>query len=121
MTVNSYKDLKVWQRSIQFCKSLYKLTSDFPKEELYGLTAQIRRCAISIPSNIAEGHARNYTNDYIRFISIALGSVAELETQLILAIELNYAKKEQTKELLTELSEIGKMLNGLKKSLTPNS
>jgi S23 ribosomal protein. len=98
-------------------KEIYTQTQNFPKEEAFGLTSQIRRSVTSIPSNIAEGHARSYTKDYLRFISIAQGSLAELETQLILAIELNFSKKEDIENILNELDEIGRMLSGLKKSL----
>ncbi len=88
--IQSYRDLKVWQRSMALAKELYRLTQAFPREELYGLTCQVRRAAVSVPSNIAEGHARKSTREYLNHISIALGSLAEMETQIVLAAELGY-------------------------------
>ena len=82
--IRSYKDLKIWKRSIELVKDVYEMTGLFPKEELYGLTSQIRRSAISIPSNIAEGFTRFYNKEYRQFLYIALGSCAELETQIII-------------------------------------
>lgn len=96
---------------------IYKLTGDFPKEELYGLSSQMRRCAVSTASNLAEGAARNSTKDFLRFISISYGSLAELETQLIIAMNLRYLKKEEFEFLENEIIEIGRMLNGLEKAL----
>lgn len=120
MNVKSYRDLKVWQRGIGISKLTYKLVKDFPKDETYGLNSQIRRCAISIPSNIAEGHARSYTKDFLRFLSIAQGSVAELETQLILAQEFKFGDNSKIQTLMNELDEVGRMLNALKTSLSTN-
>lgn len=114
--VRSYRDLKVWQRSKALVVEVYKVTQPFPREEAYGLTAQIRRCAVSIPSNIAEGNARS-TKDYIRFLSISLGSLAELETQLEIAGDLGYLPQAQLKPLIDEAWEIGRMLSALTKSL----
>jgi len=128
MKVLSHKDLEVWQRSMNLVADIYLLTKTFPKEELYGLVSQMRRAAVSIPSNIAEGRAKKSTRDYIRFINIAYGSAAELETQMLIAKRLDFAVSERGDAILSELSEIGKMLNGLllgleKKvsSLTPES
>lgn len=90
--MKTYKDLIVWQKSIELVKEIYLLTEDFPKEEIYGLTSQIRRCAVSIPSNIAEGKMRTTNKEFSHFLSIAYGSGAELETQLILAKLLNKTK-----------------------------
>ncbi|UCG28439.1 MAG: four helix bundle protein [Bacteroidales bacterium] len=106
----SHKDLEVWKRAIQLIKKIYQESAKFPKEELYGLTIQIRRSAVSIPSNIAEGAARQTIKEFIHFLYIALGSIAELETQLIVAQELDFINSE---DLLNELSEIRKMLIGL--------
>ncbi|MDD3181478.1 MAG: four helix bundle protein [Alphaproteobacteria bacterium] len=113
MTVLSHKNLEVWQRSMSLVTQIYRLTKLFPKEELYGLTSQMRRAAISIPSNIAEGRSKRSTKDYIRFVNIAYGSAAELETQLIIAMNLDYIANEQMATVSNELSEVGKMLNGL--------
>jgi len=117
MEFKSFKDLQVWQKAKQVGLEVYKLTKELPKEELYGLTSQMRRAAVSIPSNISEGHARKSTKEFINFLSIALGSTAELETQLIFCVELGYLNQEQTKEACQLLDEIGKMIRGLNKKL----
>lgn len=107
MYIESYKDLKVWQRSIELVKEVYKISSELPKSELYGLTSQMRRAAVSIPSNIAEGYKRRNLGEYIQFLSIADASAAELETQLILTNELyqniNITK---TRALLEEVQKM---------------
>ncbi len=113
----SYKNLIVWQKSILVVKSIYQLSQKFPSEEKFGLVSQMRRAAVSIPSNIAEGQARRTTGDYIRFVSIAEGSLAELETQLIIAIELNFCTKSETEVCFGLMLEIRKMLNALRRSL----
>lgn len=92
----SYKNLIVWQKSIILVKLIYQLTQRFPAEEKFGLISQMRRAVVSIPSNIAEGQARRTTGDYVRFVSTAEGALAELETQLIIAIELNFCSKSET-------------------------
>ena len=91
--LKNYKDLKVWQKSYRLCLTIYKITTKFPKEELYGLTSQIRRSVVSIPSNIAEGYGRQTTKDYIRILYISYGSVCELETQILLAGDLDLIEK----------------------------
>ncbi len=112
-----HKDLHVWQKSIELVTDIYTLTKEFPKEELFGLTSQLRRAAISIPSNIAEGSARNHNKEFIQFLYIAQGSCAEIETQLIIAKNLNLIS-ENTLKLLTErIADIRNMLVGLIKSL----
>ncbi len=113
----SYKSLVVWQKSILLVKLLYQLTNAFPNEEKFGLTSQIRRAAVSVPSNIAEGQARRTTGDYVRFVSIAEGSLAELETQLIISIDLGLCTAIETGECLGILTEVRKMLNALRRSL----
>ncbi len=97
--LKNYRDLKVWQKSYGLCLDLYRITKKFPKEERYGLTSQIRRSAVSIPSNIAEGYGRQTTADYLRSLYIAYGSVYELETQVLLSGDLNYVNKENLKAL----------------------
>ena len=92
----THKDLKIWKEGIDLVTSIYKLTKKFPNEELYGLTSQMRRAAVSYPSNIAEGAARNSNNEYIRFLYIALGSISELETQIIISEKLNYITNKTT-------------------------
>jgi four helix bundle protein len=114
----NYKDLVVWQKGIALAKATYQLTSNFPTEEKFGLVAQMRRAAISIPSNIAEGQARHTTGEFIQFISHAEGSVAELETQAILSIELNFAQAERAKPAFALLDDIRRMLNGLRRKLS---
>jgi four helix bundle protein len=107
----------VWQTGIQLVKSVYVLSQKFPKDELYGLTSQMRRAAVSIPANIAEGHARDSTKEYLHHISIALGSLAELETMFVLAQELGYSDAATIAALLQRSDEEGRMLHGLQKSL----
>ena len=114
-TFRSYKDLIVWQKSVDLVKLVYSLIEVFPTDEKFGLTTQIKRSAISIPSNIAEGWGRESSKSNIQFLKISRGSLFELETQLILAKELDFIKSDQNVELLIE--EIGKMLNGLIKSI----
>lgn len=115
--IKSYKDLDVWKKSIEIVKRVYTATGDFPKEEIYGLVNQMRRCAVSIPSNIAEGKTRQHVNEYIQFLYVGLGSCAELETQIIIAKELGYLNNETENEIMEGLDHIGKMLRNLIKSL----
>lgn len=115
--MNKFKDLKVWQRAIHLSTEVYKLSASFPKEEKFGLVSQITRSAVSIPSNIAEGAGRNTSKDFARFLSIALGSAFELETQLIIATRLSYLKEEESNKLIIDLVEVQKMINGLQRSL----
>ena len=114
----NYKDLVVWQKGISLAKAIYPLTMNFPGEEKFGLVAQMRRAAISIPSNIAEGQARHTTGEFIQFISHAEGSTAELETQLILAIELGFAEAKRTESAFALVDDIRRMLNGLRRKLS---
>lgn len=113
----SYKDLIVWQKSIALVKLIYKLTAHFPIEEKFGLVSQMRRSAVSIPSNIAEGQARRTTPDYVKFVSIAQGSLAELETQLIICVELEYCDSGTSTEIFSLMDEVRKMLYALRRSL----
>ncbi len=113
--MKGHHKLKIWDQSIQLVTKIYKLTESFPNHELYGLISQIRRSAVSIPSNIAEGAARNSTKEYINFLSIAQGSCSELETQLIIAKNLGYSSG--VEKILGELNEISMMITGLRKSL----
>ncbi|WP_296644203.1 four helix bundle protein [Thiobacillus sp. 65-1402] len=117
MNVFSYRDLSVWQLAMNLTEAVYAVTRTFPQIELYALANQLQRAAVSIPSNIAEGHARNTTRDYLRFVSIAMGSLAEVETQIELAARLNYLGIEQRDALFTTTDELGRMLQGLRKSL----
>ena len=108
--IKDYKDLEVWQLGKQLAKEAYRITKDFPKEELYGMTSQIRRAAISIPSNIAEGYGRKRTGDYARFLGIALGSACELETQILIADELGFMKSVDAKEYMENILRERQML-----------
>jgi four helix bundle protein len=112
-----HRVLEVWNRSLKYVKRIYQITREFPKEELYGLVSQMRRSAISIPSNIAEGSTRQSTKEYIRFLYIALGSSSELEVQLILSRDLEYVTEEIFNELMEERGEISKMISGQIRSL----
>lgn len=114
--VNSYQDLNVWKEGMRLALQIYKITAEFPDHERFGLVSQMRRCAVSIPSNIAEGHARLSTREYVHHVSIALGSLAELETQLHLSKALNYADTETTRDLFEKSSQLDKQLNSLIKS-----
>ena len=108
---NSYRDLIVWQKAMELTKQVYQMTLSFPQDEVYGLTSQIRRCAVSIPSNIAEGRGRNSDKEFIRFLNIALGSLYELQTQLELAQAFQYLPS--ITEVDNRSIEIKKMLNAL--------
>lgn len=111
--MNSYKDLKVYQKAIQLCVEVYKITTYFPRDELYGLTSQIRRNAVSIPSNIAEGQKRGHIAEYVQFLRVAYGSGAELETQLLIALKIGFLKHAEFEMLNNLLQEIMRMLNRL--------
>ena len=113
----SFRDLKVWQRSIELSVATYRLTRDFPGEELYGLTSQLRRASVSIASNIAEGYGRMSAGEYRQFIGIARGSALELQTQLVIAERLGLGKKDQAREVEGLSEEVGKMLWALGKKL----
>jgi len=118
--MNSHKDLNVWKNAVSFVSDIYKITERFPNSELFGLTNQIRRAAVSIPSNIAEGAARTSQKEFNQFLSIALGSTAEVETQLLIAMNLKFVSAVEYKELTIKIDDIRKMLIGLKKSLKSN-
>ena len=112
-----YKDLIVWQKAMLLVRNIYLLTNKFPSDERFGLISQMRRAAVSVPSNIAEGQARHSTGEFIQFISHAEGSVAELDTQLAIAVDLGYCDDETAKPLFDLLLELRKMLNGLRRKL----
>jgi four helix bundle protein len=116
-SVKTFKDLDIWKRSIQLVKEIYRASSLFPSNELYGLTAQMRRSAISIPSNIAEGCRRRGPKEFARFLNIALSSLAELETQLIIADELSYLEKDDSLVLFELIDHISRMVFNLRKKL----
>jgi len=115
--VRSYKDLEVWQRSMQLAEDCYRATADFPREEMYGMTAQIRRAASSIPANIAEGYGRDQTGAFVQFLRIAQGSARELETHLILAARVRLLGEDVRDPLLDECERISKMLRSMIRAL----
>jgi len=109
----THKELEVWQKGIAFITDVYSITNSFPKDEMYGLVSQIRRAAVSVPSNIAEGAARQSNKEYIQFLYIALGSLMELETQLIISKNLKFLSGDNFNVLQSNTDVLGKMLNGL--------
>jgi len=113
----NFKELLVWQRSIDFVTEIYRTKEAFPKDEIYGLISQIRRAAVSIPSNIAEGNSRRSKPDYLQFLKIARGSCAEVETQLIISKNIGFLNEDDYLKLNQQIIEISKMLNGLINSL----
>jgi len=115
--IKSFKDLKIWQKGIEIVSDTYILTKKFPKEELFSLTSQLRRSAISIPSNIAEGFKRFHNKEYKQFLFIALGSCAELETQIIIAKELKYINENEEAKLVEKLDHVCRMTSNLIKKL----
>ena len=115
--MRGYKELKIWQLGIEISTAVYQLTADFPNYEIYGLSSQMRRAAVSIPSNIAEGHSRSSTKDLLRFIAIAKGSLAELETQLIIAQQLGYGDTKKIMQLEKMAEEESRMISGYRRSL----
>ncbi len=119
--MHNFKELKVWNLSRELVKEVYVLTANFPAEEKFGLISQLRRCVVSIPTNIAEGCGRNTDKDFAQFLNISLGSAYELETLLILAMDVNFISNEQLEQLTTKISEIQKMTFGLIKTLRQQS
>lgn len=117
----NYEDLKVWQESINLVDSIYNLTKNFPKDEVYGLVSQLRRCAISVPSNIAEGAERSGKKEFLRFLDISAGSLAELKTQIIISSRNNLLENKDFEVIYKNIEEVSKMLNGLRKSLKPTT
>jgi four helix bundle protein len=113
MAVKSYRDLIVWQKAMDLVEDVYKRTKRFPREELYGLTSQLRRAVVSVPSNIAEGQGRNSTKEFLHHLSIAYGSLCEVETQCLIAHRLGYLESRDLDRLTTRSSEIGRIINGL--------
>lgn len=114
-TERTHRDLIAWQAAMDLAETVYQQTSTFPKEETFGLTIQIRRAAVSVPSNIAEGAARNSSREFFQFLGVATGSLAELETQVELAIRLKYLPKNT--EALTHCRRVGRLVNALRKSV----
>lgn len=117
MAAFHFRDLAVWQKGIDLVENVYRLTAHFPRHETYGLTSQFRRAAVSVPSNIAEGRARETSKDFLRFLTIAQGSLAELITQAEIAVRLKYVDKEPHDKLIEQLEELSRMIRGLQKSI----
>jgi four helix bundle protein len=115
--IDSYQQLEVWRKSVALVTEIYKITRCFPREELYGLTSQVRRAAVSIPANIAEGWGRNMTRDYVQFLRVARGSLLELETHLVIARNLTFIDTGTMEKSAQQTQEINRMLNGLIRSL----
>ena len=115
--VYGYRDLLVWQRAMDLVVEAYRLTAAFPRHEKYGLVQQVRRAVVSVPSNIAEGQGRDHLGDYLRQLSVANGSLMELETQVLIAGRMGYVAKEGEKRILAQCAEVGKMLSGLVRAL----
>jgi len=119
--MKNFKELKIWQKGFEIAKASFEITSTFPSQEKFGLISQINRCAVSIPSNVAEGSSRSSDKDYKRFIEISLGSCFELETQLLIAKQLKYGNEESITDLLNLIDEEQKMLISFIKALSAHS
>jgi len=117
MQIRSFRDLRVWQAGIDLVRHVYELTSKFPRSEVYGLASQMQRAAVSIPSNIAEGHARESTKEYLNHLSIAQASLAELETQIEIGQQLKYISEDNAR-LIEKVSSLGRQLFALRNALT---
>ncbi len=117
MSLLHYRELIAWQKAMDLVKAVYKTTNNFPKEEIYGLTSQIRRAAVSVPSNIAEGQGRESTREFLHHLSIAYGSLMEVETQILIAESLTYADQAEIATILEKTAETGRLINGLARSL----
>jgi four helix bundle protein len=117
----TYKELLIWQRGMQIVEAVYSMTSDFPKSEVYGLTSQIRRSAVSVPSNVAEGYGRKSNGSFVQFLRISMGSLYELETQLLLSERIGYiSDKELLGKLLVMIDDESKMINTFIKNIGPS-
>lgn len=117
--VNSFRDLIVWQKSYDLCLMVYKTTKDFPRSEDFGLSSQLRRSSVSVPSNIAEGYNRKNRKEYIQFLYIAHGSLGELQTQLLISHDIGYCPESEFNEMYALSEEVGKMLRRLIETLNP--
>jgi len=117
MAVQNYRELIAWQKAMELAEAVYQVTKAFPRDETYGLASQLRRAAVSIPSNVAEGQGRRSTKEFAHFLGVAYGSLQETETQIVLASRLGYLQDGQETELLEQTAEVGKLINGLTKAL----
>jgi four helix bundle protein len=116
--ISSFRDLRVWQAGMDLVEHTYRVTEEFPRHELYGLTSQLRRAAVSVPSNIAEGHTRAHTKEYLHHVSLAQASLAELQTQIEIAMRLSYCSAQQAQTLLEEAAALARQLYALRNSLS---
>ena len=119
IVVKTFKDLTVWQEAMTLVEMVYSETKNYPKEEIFGLTNQTRRAAVSIPANIAEGNGRKSRAEYLNYLAIANGSLAELETHLLIAVRITYLNKQKMDILQNQLHSVGRLLTALRKSLAP--
>ncbi len=117
MSLQHYRQLVVWQKAMELVKAIYEVTERFPRHEVYGLTSQIRRAAISVPSNIAEGQGRDSTKEFLHHLSMAYGSLMEVETQVLIAESLTYIDQTDSAKILERTAETGRLINGLVRSL----
>jgi four helix bundle protein len=117
MALQSYRELIAWQKAMDLVRSVYEITGNFPREEIFGLSSQLKRASVSVPSNIAEGQGRNSTKEFINHLSIAYGSLMEVETQIMIAQNLNYFDIDKMNLLLDKTAEVGRLINGLSRSL----
>ena len=115
--MHQFKELEIWKRSRKFCSEIYQVTSRFPSDEKFGLTNQLKRAAVSVPSNIAEGSSRNSNKDFSRFLEIAIGSAYEIETQILIASDLGFITITESEKLVNELAEIVKMISRFRSTL----
>ena len=117
MAINSFRDLRVWQAAMDLVEGIYHLTGTFPRQETYGLASQIQRAAVSVPSNIAEGHTREHIKEYLHHLSMAQASLAELETQMEISMRLKYLSQSQLNQVLEQISSLGKQMYALRNAL----
>jgi len=119
--VRSFRDLRIWKAAIDLVEQVYLLTQTFPKHEMYGLAGQMQRAAVSVPSNIAEGHTRSYSKEYLHHLSIARASLAELQTQLEIALRLKYCSPEKMSQIIDQADSLGRQMSSLWNALTKNT
>jgi carbamoyl-phosphate synthase large subunit len=117
MSTSSYKQLRVWQNGMELVRRVYRMTSSFPRQEAFGLSSQMQRAAVSIPANIAEGHTRGTTKEFLRYVTMSHGSLAELETMLLVALDLQYVNQKDHDKLTAICDLTGKMLDALRRAL----
>ena|SRR5438270_6436250 len=117
MPLKSYGELIAWQKAMDLVQSVYEAVRAFPKEEIYGLTSQLKRAAVSVPSNIAEGQGRKSTREFLHHLSIAYGSLMEVETQILIAVRLEYLSQQDAERIIERTSEVGRLINGLSNAL----